>query len=662
LIGNGSLLINFDKSYMLKDIYYPHVGGTNHTLGYPSRFGVWTDGKFSWVSSPEWEKSLHYQDETLVTQVIVINHSLEIKLILNDVVDYLENIYLKKIEVINLSKIDREIRLFINHDFHIMETKLGDTAYYDPRTSSIIHYKKTYYFLISSLNSDSSGIDQYATGIQDSEWAEGTWRDAEDGILSGNPIADGDVDSTIAIHLNMPAENKAIAYYWIAAGRKYREVTALNKMVMDNKPEYFINRTAGYWKAWLNKYQTSDVANCEKQKIVEKDKFLPDNLVTLYKSSLLIVRAQMDNDGAIIAANDLYMQGTDNYSYMWPRDGAMVAYALDEVGYEEPTKRFFQFCADIITSDGYFLHKYNPDHSYGSSWLPWVANGKLQIPIQEDETALVIWSFWHHFQKHQNIEFVKLFYEPLVIKSGDFLLRYRNEDTGLPLPSYDLWEERFGIHTFTTSAVCAGLLAASNFAEIFGESNKASQFRSACEKMKSAMDNYLYNKEYGRFLRTVVPKNNGYEHDLTVDSSMYGTFTFGTYDVHDEKVKNTMQSIQENLTVKTNIGGIARYKGDQFNHVTMDIQNVPGNPWIICNLWMAQYTIAKANTISELLEAVPILQWVARCATESGMLPEQVHPYTGQPTSVSPLTWSHGEFILTIQKFVKKLNSLNNKT
>ena len=583
---------------------------------------------------------------------------MEIRLILNDVVDCLENIYLKKIKVMNLSKRDCEIRLFMNHDFHIMETRFGDTAYYDPRTLSIIHYKKTYYFLISSLNPNGSRIDQYATGIQDSEWTEGTWRDAEDGILSGNPVADGDVDSTISLHLNVPTEGEVIAYYWIAAGRKYREVTALNKMIIDNKPEYFINRTASYWKTWLKKCQMSNVVNFEKQ-IAEKDRVLPDNLVNLYKSSLLIIRTQIDNDGAIIAANDQYTQGTDNYSYMWPRDGAMIAYALDEAGYEELTKRFFQFCANTVTSDGYFLHKYNPDHSYGSSWLPWVADGKLRLPIQEDETALVIWSFWHHFQKHQDIEFVRLLYESLVIQPGDFLLKYRNEDTELPLPSYDIWEDRYGIHTFTTSAVCAGLNAASNFAEIFGELDKASQFRSACEKMRSAMDKYLYSEEHGRFLRTIIPKNNGYDHDLTIDSSMYGTFAFGTYDVHDEKVKNTMQAIQENLTVVTNIGGTARYKDDPFNRVTQDIQNVPGNPWIICNLWMAQYTIAKANTISELLETIPILQWVATYATESGILSEQLHPYTGQPTSVSPLTWSHGEFILTIQKFVEKLNSLN---
>jgi glucoamylase len=46
LIGNGSLLVNFDQPYQLRDLYWPHVGRENHTAGHPSRFGVWVDGQF----------------------------------------------------------------------------------------------------------------------------------------------------------------------------------------------------------------------------------------------------------------------------------------------------------------------------------------------------------------------------------------------------------------------------------------------------------------------------------------------------------------------------------------------------------------------------------------------------------------------------------------
>ena len=35
-IGNGGLLIGFDLSYEIRDIYYPNVGQENHTMGCPA--------------------------------------------------------------------------------------------------------------------------------------------------------------------------------------------------------------------------------------------------------------------------------------------------------------------------------------------------------------------------------------------------------------------------------------------------------------------------------------------------------------------------------------------------------------------------------------------------------------------------------------------------
>ena len=55
-VSNGRLLVTFDASYQMRDVYFPHIGKENHTSGYPCRFGVWADGSFAWVSDPEWTK------------------------------------------------------------------------------------------------------------------------------------------------------------------------------------------------------------------------------------------------------------------------------------------------------------------------------------------------------------------------------------------------------------------------------------------------------------------------------------------------------------------------------------------------------------------------------------------------------------------------------
>lgn len=40
-IGNGNILIAFDRNYLLREFYFPHVGQENHTEGEPFRFGIW---------------------------------------------------------------------------------------------------------------------------------------------------------------------------------------------------------------------------------------------------------------------------------------------------------------------------------------------------------------------------------------------------------------------------------------------------------------------------------------------------------------------------------------------------------------------------------------------------------------------------------------------
>jgi GH15 family glucan-1,4-alpha-glucosidase len=52
--------------------------------------------------------------------------------------------------------------------------------------------------------------------------------------------------------------------------------------------------------------------------------------------------------------------------------------------------------------------------------------------------------------------------------------------------------------------------------------------------------------------------------------------------------------------------------------------------------------------------AIEILEWTAKHALPSGVLAEQIHPTTGEPVSVSPLTWSHSTFVATVMNYLKK--------
>jgi GH15 family glucan-1,4-alpha-glucosidase len=115
-----------------------------------------------------------------------------------------------------------------------------------------------------------------------------------------------------------------------------------------------------------------------------------------------------------------------------------------------------------------------------------------------------------------------------------------------------------------------------------------------------------------------------------------------------------MQAVRDRLWVKTPVGGIARYDHDYYHQVSPDVVNVPGNPWFVCTLWLAEWIIARAQTLEDLTPALDILGWVADHALPSGVLAEQIHPYTGTPISVSPLTWSHATLVMAVQAYLTR--------
>lgn len=691
-VGNGRMLVTFDNKYQMRDFYYPHVGQENHAGGSPFRFGVFSDvpgtdrNQMFWTTTPGWELHQRYLRDTLTTSVSLQSDELKLLLYCNDCVDFHRNILVRKIKIKNLADHDRLVRVIHAQDFNMLGAKIGDTAYYDPDLASLVHYRANRYMLVTFYGpapDDSpgdgahgtaplpQGIDEYATGTAGFAGAEGTWRDAEDGHLQGNPIAQGAVDSTVSKHVRVPANGEQTIYMVFIAGDSRGELLEMHKWLGRMRPQGVIDRTTAYWRLWVGGTNIN-FGN------------LPPTVVESFKRSLLVLRTQIDNGGAIIAANDsdIMQFARDTYSYMWPRDGALVANALDLAGFPDIAKSFYQFCSRVITEEGYFLHKYNPDGTPASSWHPWVLKGSRVLPIQEDETALVVWALWRHYFRYRDIEFIRPLWVDVVQKAGDFMVRYRDSRTGLPMPSYDLWEERWGVHAFTVATVYGGLKAAHNFAVAFGDRERAASYAKAAEEVKAGATKYMFSPKLNRFVRRLVNKDNPtppdsptyqevsplateptiddlFEVDETIDASLYAIYKFHLFEADDPRVVSTMRAVEEKLWVKTAVGGIARYENDYYHRISNDIAAVPGNPWFICTLWIADYHIARAKTAAELKAgAIPILEWAASHALESGVLAEQVHPYTNEPLSVSPLTWSHATVVSTAIKYLEKLEEL----
>lgn len=300
------------------------------------------------------------------------------------------------------------------------------------------------------------------------------------------------------------------------------------------------------------------------------------------------------------------------------------------------------------------MHKYRPDRSLGSSWHPFIKDGKPILPIQEDETALVLVALWEYYDRTKDIEFIELHYNDVIKKMAMFIVEFIDQETGLPLPSYDLWEEKHGTSTFTSSTAYAGLVAASKFALLLGKSNEEKLFTETSLFIKDAILKYLYDEELKMFVKHVNRKNGEFIYDKTIDmSSIYAIYNYGILPIDDRRITESIKTIEEKLRLNTGIDGVPRYINDNYYRQVQDVSN----PWYITTLWLAQYYAHAATKESDLKNVRYWLSWVVTHSPLSGVLSEQLHPYTGEQLSANPLTWSHAEYVRTVMLYHFKLES-----
>jgi len=643
IFSNGSLYIGIDDRFRIRDLFYPHVGLYNHLSGHTIRMGVWIDGVFSWVEEDGWSRELAYEPGTLVGVSKLTHPAYGIELVCRDAVDPLHPRFERNIEVRNLRPGHTEVRIFFAHDLRIAETDIGDTALFTPFLDGMIHYKGPHWFLFR-LRSSFAGTFEYATGIKGFGGLEGTWRDAEDGHLSMNPIAQGSVDSTMSTRIELAPNEVQSVQYEIVCGAKLEDLEA---------------------SASSPRASSADSSRDALREITDRLKGRLEGLdaeeIELAKRSLLVLLAHCDHGGAILAATDSDIMATNraNYCYTWPRDGAHVCMVLDRLGIHEPTRRYFRFCARLLSpSHPVLLQKYRPDGTLGATWHPWIVDGKAEIPFQEDESASMLLALAEHFRMNDDRMLRDELYGPMVLPMADYLASYRDSKTGLPMPSYDLWEERRGVHTYTCAAVFAGLLAAAEMAEGMGDP-RAVDYHLAARQVQDGILNHLIDRTDGHFFRRLEAHPDGSTSpDPVWDSSSLFVALFGVLDSGDPIFGRHLEGIERHLKASGNVGGIARYSNDYYFRTSHE---ATGNPWIICTMWLAQCQIARAQTEKDLESPRRWLKWALGHSGSTQILPEQLQPETGSPLSVSPLTWSHAEFLKTCLDWADRRRSLYNE-
>lgn len=640
LLSNGSLHVGINLYGMVHDLYYPHVGLENHAAAQHMRhrIGVWIDNTFSWLDDGAWVFNFKYDPNGLIGHITAHHDTLQVTLEFTDCVDSEWNVFLRNIHVINGASKPREIRLFLHQMLLISNSLNRDTSQYLPEQTAILHYKGHRAFVAGGKDSQGRPFNQFSIGLFGIEGHEGVYRDAEDGLLSGNAVEFGQVDSVFGFTLDLAALESTHVYYWLSVAKKQQDAIALHALLQKMDVQQRFEHTAHYWHRWLQPAQ-KHIAT------------LPKAWQTPFCNALLLVKAAIDHQGGVVASTDTTMLNflRDAYTYCWPRDGAYALMPLARLGYKAELRNFFAFCRQGLHPDGYLLHKYQPDGAIGSSWQPYLVQDRIVPPIQEDETAIIVYLFCQYMRINRDKKAFDDFYSSLIVPMCNFMSSYIDAQTKLPHASYDLWEEKFLTSTYTVALVYRALTDASDLAARHKHHADAVKWQTVADDIKLSAQHTLYRPDIKYFCKGFINRgNNLLDYDDTIDtSSIYGARTFGLFDIDSPELTTAFATLHKLYDISPSKPTIAgRYKGDAY-YKTQD--TIAGNPWFITTLWLAQFDMHDGKRE----RARTTIQWVTDRMLQTGVLSEQVNPSSLSFLSVAPLSWSQAEYMTTVLDLIE---------
>ncbi|HLZ15166.1 MAG TPA: glycoside hydrolase family 15 protein [Candidatus Saccharimonadales bacterium] len=634
VLSNGQMFVGLDEHGLVHDFYYPYVGLDNLTNARNSqhKIGVWVDGAFSWLDDGTWQIDVNFEADALVSNIVMHSEALQITLHCTDFIDTEYNAFIRRVEVSNDAETVRDIRLFMHQVFQISRAGRADTALFVPDDNYILDYKGRCCLLSAGRFCGDGDFDQYAVGNYAIEGKAGTFKDAEDGELSGNAVEHGGVDSVMRFRKEATEPHASFTVdYWTVAADSQSDAQVVHTHIKYYSIDERLEKTRAYWRKWL------DPAQDKLAKIADEAQR------TEVQKSLLVIKAHCDKRGSILASGDssIFNFGRDYYCYCWPRDAAYAVWPLIRFGLYNEARNFFDFAQSTMHRDGYLAHKYQPDRAIGSTWHPLIHGRQKELAIQEDETAIVIFMIGEYYNASKDATFVETYYDKFIQPCAAFMADFIDEATGLPHASYDLWEQKFSTSTYTVCVVIAALETAIKLAEVTGHPDDIAHWKQSADRMRQGLQ-ALYHPD-GYFRKAFLLQEDGsLQYDDTLDiSSLYGPYMFARLPLNDPRMESTFEQIKQRLWNASPIGGVIRYPGDGY---FLAKQQYAGNPWIVCTLWLAQYF----SSLGDSQQAAGLIQWALARKLSSGIMSEQFDPDSGEAISVAPLVWSHAEFINTV--------------
>ena len=384
-----------------------------------------------------------------------------------------------------------------------------------------------------------------------------------------------------------------------------------------------------YWRKYLKDHSNLELKDEKANHAVRK----------IYNRTILLVPLLVNNETGGISAgveSDEYKTKCGRYSYCWPRDALFVTEALDEIGMGKDAEKFYKvFCKMTQSKNGRWEQRFYTDGRLAPCW-----------GYQIDETASVVCGVYSHYEKEKNIKFLKDTLK-MCEKAIEYLEKYVTDilDEKFELQkSYDLWEEREGYSLYSMASIFGAYNSMLKIIkEVKGEfaNNRLKiealeKTRKLLEKRVRDIKEHVLKNYYDEDKKSFVRNTD----DRRIDISILGAVTpFNMFAPKEKKVLNTIERM--NMTIRTYTGGYIRYEGDTYNGGY--------NPWVIANLWMANYYLDAG----EKKKAKECYEFVVRSASGHGLLGEQVDNESMKPSWIIGLMWSHAMFIDVTARFSK---------
>ena len=562
----------------------------------------------------------HYVEGTNILNTEILNTYFKLKIVQTDFVCIKENVLVRKFRFVNENVIDLNLNLLVH-------SKLISTD--NNQVSGLIQNDALLQYMHDYSVCTFSKDKLLSTQINN------TKSNIFEGQIGDKDYVGMSTDSSISYDLNIlkPNEEKTFELYIYIDDNK-NGLYGIDKTIerirkIDFKTEQ--ENTKKYWQKYLKSHDGLNLNltdNLRNKKIEE-----------IYNRTILLYPLLTNGEtGGISAAVEVDEKLTKcgRYTYCWPRDAVFITNAMDILNMKKEVEKFYKvFCKNTQSRNGMWEQRFFTDGKLAPCW-----------GYQIDETASVVYGVYNHYLKTMDKKFLKDNLK-MTEKAIKFLQKYVTdvlEKENKMHVSYDLWEMYEGVHLYSMASIYSAFDAMINIYEELKEEftkNRVKQenvnkeketLRKELVKLKEYCLKNFYDETKKSFVRNLEDKK--------IDISILGAVTpFKMLTAKEKKVLNTVERI--NMTLRTYTGGYQRFEKDHY---------MGGNPWVIANLWMANYYLETGEN----KKARECFDFVLQTAGKHGYLAEQIDNSTMSPAWIIGLGWSHAMFIITVQKMLEK--------